>query len=83
MRSYIEETIELFGKHVKEYVVLAMQGLFNVMELKLNNVKFHFIITKLLYLRKRGRRFSMHQGKSTNCQRCPEAGENTWIFTAH
>jgi hypothetical protein len=47
MRSYIEETIKLFGKHVKEYGMPATQGLFNV-ELKLNNVKFHFIITKLL-----------------------------------
>jgi hypothetical protein len=33
MRSHIEETIKLYGKSVKEYVVPAMQGLFNVKEL--------------------------------------------------
>jgi hypothetical protein len=57
MKTYIEETIQLYGKRVKEYVVPAMQALFNVKESKLaeEKMKFHSIEAKLLYLGKRGR----------------------------
>jgi hypothetical protein len=58
MKSYIEETLKLHGKRVREYVVPATQSLFKVdMESKSveDNIKFHSIIVKLLYLGKRGR----------------------------
>jgi hypothetical protein len=57
MKTYIEETIQLYVKRIREYVVPAMQALFNVKESKPVNdkMKFHSIVTKLLYLGKRGR----------------------------
>jgi hypothetical protein len=57
MKTYIEETIQLYVKRIREYVVPAMQALFYMKESKSVNdkMKFHSIVTKLLYLGKRGR----------------------------
>jgi len=57
MMTYIEETIQLHSKRIREYVVPAVQALFNVKESKPadDKMKFHSIVAKLLYLGKQGR----------------------------
>lgn len=58
MSSYIEVTLKLYGKHVRVFVGPARQNLFTVdleSKLPVDHAKFHSIVAKLLYLRKRGR----------------------------
>jgi hypothetical protein len=58
MKVYIEETIKLYGKTLREYVAPAMQKLFDVTpgsKKCLDSMKFHSVVAKLLYLGKRGR----------------------------
>jgi hypothetical protein len=50
--------LKLYGKSIKEYVVPATQNLFKVdkqARVLEENIQFHSIVTKLLYLGKRGR----------------------------
>jgi len=58
MKVYIEETIKLYGKVLKEYVTPATQNLFSVnpdSKKCVDSVKFHSVVAKLLFLGKRGR----------------------------
>jgi hypothetical protein len=58
MKVYIEETIKLYGKTLREYVTPAAQKLFDVTSGSKkcsDSVKFYSVVAKLLYLGKRGR----------------------------
>jgi hypothetical protein len=58
MRSYIEDTINLYGKKLMEYVTPTSPGLFTVDKTAapiVQRAKFHSMVAKLLYLGKRGR----------------------------
>jgi hypothetical protein len=59
MRSYIEDILEMYGKDIKECVTPAKTNLFTINQSPLLNKQdkelFHSIVTKLLYLGKRGR----------------------------
>jgi len=56
MRSYIEDVLRLYGTEVRTCVTLAKPNLFSVNKTakKTDNVLFHSIVAKLLYLGKRG-----------------------------
>jgi hypothetical protein len=57
MTSYIEDTLNLYGKKVREYVNPTKANLFEVEkgEPIIGKAKFHSMVAKLLYLGKRGR----------------------------
>jgi hypothetical protein len=58
MRSYIEDTINLYGKKLMEYVTPTTPGLSTVDKVAapiIEKAKFHSMVAKLLYLGKRGR----------------------------
>jgi len=58
MKTYIEDTLKLYGEHVKECITPAKPSLFKVKEkqaLLNNHATFHLVVAKLLYLGKRGR----------------------------
>ncbi len=58
MKVYIEDTIKLYGKALREYVTPASQKLSDVTpgsKKCADSVKFHSVVAKLLYLGKRSR----------------------------
>jgi len=59
MESYIQGILKYYGKHVRDYVVLASHNLFAVQDHEkpiVERAKFHLVVPKLLYLLgKRGR----------------------------
>jgi hypothetical protein len=58
MRSYIEDILKLYGKKVRDYLIPASGNMFIVQDTSqplVEKAKFHLIVTKLLYLGKRGR----------------------------
>jgi hypothetical protein len=57
MRSYIEDVLRLYGTNVRTCVTPVKPNLFSVNKTakKTDNVLFHSIVAKLLYLGKRGR----------------------------
>jgi len=58
MSSYIDDTLKLHGKPVREYVTPAKQDIFEACKtapMLSEKAKFHSVVAKLLYLGKRGR----------------------------
>jgi len=56
MRSYIEDVLNLYGAEVKPCVTPAKPNLFGVNKAeRIDGVRFHSVVAKLLYLGKRGR----------------------------